>query len=193
MTPVLAAITVGFAFLLVVVASPFVVQAAPIDGAGLNPSLQNPYMMAHPPFLYLGYVGLAVPFAFAMGALLVGSHRRALDRRDPALDADRLDGARGRAAARRPLGLCRGRLGRVLRVGSGRERCFDAVSRRDRVSALGDDPGKARDAEGVERRARRRSRSACRSSGRSSRAPASSTRSTRSRRATSAPGSSRSS
>src|SRR5215218_4929482 len=71
-TPVLAAIAVGFSFLLVVVASPFATQVAPLDGAGLNPSLQNPYMMAHPPFLYLGYVGLAVPFAFAMGALLSG-------------------------------------------------------------------------------------------------------------------------
>ncbi len=71
-TPVLAGICVGFSFLLVVVASPFVLQAAPPDGAGLNPSLQNPYMIAHPPFLYLGYVGLAVPFAFAMGALLSG-------------------------------------------------------------------------------------------------------------------------
>jgi cytochrome c-type biogenesis protein CcmF len=36
------------------------------------PSLQNPYMLAHPPLLYLGYVGLSVPFAFAMGALLSG-------------------------------------------------------------------------------------------------------------------------
>ena len=36
------------------------------------PSLQNPYMLAHPPMLYLGYVGLIVPFAFAMGALLSG-------------------------------------------------------------------------------------------------------------------------
>ncbi len=71
-TPVLGGIAVGFAFLLTFVASPFAVQAAPADGAGLNPSLQNPYMMAHPPFLYLGYVGLAVPFAFAMGALLAG-------------------------------------------------------------------------------------------------------------------------
>ena len=71
-TPVLAGIAVGFSFLLVVVASPFDTQVAPFDGAGLNPSLQNPYMMAHPPFLYLGYVGLAVPFAFAMGALLAG-------------------------------------------------------------------------------------------------------------------------
>jgi cytochrome c-type biogenesis protein CcmF len=34
------------------------------------PSLQNPYMLAHPPMLYLGYVGLTIPFAFAMGALL---------------------------------------------------------------------------------------------------------------------------
>jgi cytochrome c-type biogenesis protein CcmF len=34
------------------------------------PSLQNPYMLAHPPLLYLGYVGLTIPFAFAMGALL---------------------------------------------------------------------------------------------------------------------------
>lgn len=71
-TPVLGGIAVGFSFLLVIVASPFAAQAAPVDGAGLNPSLQNPYMMTHPLFLYLGYVGLAVPFAFAMGALLSG-------------------------------------------------------------------------------------------------------------------------
>ena len=69
-TPVLGGVTVFFAFLLVVVATPFATQAAPADGNGLNPSLQNPYMMAHPPLLYLGFVGLTVPFAFAMGALL---------------------------------------------------------------------------------------------------------------------------
>ena len=61
-----------FALLLCFVASPFVTQAAPADGAGLNPSLQNPYMLAHPPLLYLGYVGLTVPFAFAMAALASG-------------------------------------------------------------------------------------------------------------------------
>ena len=69
-TPVLGGVTVFFAFLLVVVATPFATQAAPADGNGLNPSLQNPYMMAHPPLLYLGFVGLTVPFAFATGALL---------------------------------------------------------------------------------------------------------------------------
>ena len=68
--PVLAAVQVFFSALLVVAATPFARQAAPLDGAGLNPSLQNPYMMTHPPLLYLGYVGLTVPFAFAIGALL---------------------------------------------------------------------------------------------------------------------------
>jgi cytochrome c-type biogenesis protein CcmF len=68
--PVLGLVTTFFAFMLVAVSSPFATQVAPADGAGLNPSLQNPYMMIHPPFLYLGYVGLTIPFAFAMGALL---------------------------------------------------------------------------------------------------------------------------
>jgi cytochrome c-type biogenesis protein CcmF len=70
--PVFAAVGTFFAFLLVVVASPFATQVAPADGAGMTPSLQNPYMLAHPPLLYLGYVGLTVPFAFAIGALLSG-------------------------------------------------------------------------------------------------------------------------
>ena len=70
--PVFGAVSTFFAFLLVAVASPFATQAAPVDGAGMTPSLQNPYMLAHPPLLYLGYVGLTVPFAFAIGALLSG-------------------------------------------------------------------------------------------------------------------------
>src|SRR6188474_1485236 len=70
--PVFGAVSTFFAFLLVAVASPFATQVAPADGAGMTPSLQNPYMLAHPPLLYLGYVGLTVPFAFAMGALLAG-------------------------------------------------------------------------------------------------------------------------
>src|SRR5581483_692902 len=70
--PVLGVVGSFFALLLVAVASPFATQVAPADGAGLNPSLQNPYMIIHPPMLYLGYVGLTIPFAFAMGALLSG-------------------------------------------------------------------------------------------------------------------------
>jgi cytochrome c-type biogenesis protein CcmF len=68
--PVLGAVMTFFALVLVLVASPFVTQAPTPDGAGLNPSLQNPYMMVHPIFLYLGYVGMTVPFAFAVGSLL---------------------------------------------------------------------------------------------------------------------------
>jgi cytochrome c-type biogenesis protein CcmF len=43
---------------------------APADGIGLNPLLQHPSMMIHPPMLYSGYVAFTVPFAFAIGALL---------------------------------------------------------------------------------------------------------------------------
>ncbi|MGH3115667.1 MAG: heme lyase CcmF/NrfE family subunit [Gaiellales bacterium] len=68
--PVLGGVIVFFSLLLVAVSSPFATQPAPADGLGLNPSLQNPYMLIHPPMLYLGFVGLTIPFAFAMGALL---------------------------------------------------------------------------------------------------------------------------
>lgn len=45
-------------------------QFTPPDGAGLNPQLQNPGMAIHPPMLYLGYVSITIPFAFAVAALL---------------------------------------------------------------------------------------------------------------------------
>ena len=52
---------------------PWAAAVAPPDGAGPNPLLQNhPLMAVHPPMLYLGYVGLTVPFAFAMSALALG-------------------------------------------------------------------------------------------------------------------------
>ncbi|HVW90610.1 MAG TPA: cytochrome c-type biogenesis CcmF C-terminal domain-containing protein, partial [Gaiellaceae bacterium] len=70
--PVLGGISAFFAFVLVAVSSPFDTQRAPFDGGGLTHSLRNPYMAAHPPMLYLGYVGMSVPFAFAAGALLSG-------------------------------------------------------------------------------------------------------------------------
>src|SRR5215210_2953322 len=70
--PVVGGVASFFSFVLVAVSSPFETQARALDGAGLTPSLQNPYMVAHPPLLYLGYVGLTIPFAFAAGALLSG-------------------------------------------------------------------------------------------------------------------------
>src|SRR5512146_3142488 len=70
--PVIGGIATFFSFVLVAVASPFDTQTAPFDGAGLTPSLQIPYMVAHPPMLYLGYVGLTIPFAFAAAAMISG-------------------------------------------------------------------------------------------------------------------------
>jgi cytochrome c-type biogenesis protein CcmF len=70
--PVLGVVASFFSILVVFVASPFHTQLPPADGAGLNSSLQSPYFQIHPPMLYLGYVGLTVPFAFAMGAMLSG-------------------------------------------------------------------------------------------------------------------------
>jgi cytochrome c-type biogenesis protein CcmF len=63
-----------FYILLVGPANPFgLVSPVPLDGPGPNPLLQNHILMAvHPPLLYLGYVGMTVPFAFGMGALLSG-------------------------------------------------------------------------------------------------------------------------
>jgi cytochrome c-type biogenesis protein CcmF len=48
------------------------IAGAPMDGSGLNPLLQNYWMIIHPPMLYLGFVGCAVPFGFAMAALITG-------------------------------------------------------------------------------------------------------------------------
>jgi cytochrome c-type biogenesis protein CcmF len=63
-----------FFLLLVGPANPFtLVSPVPLDGPGPNPLLQNHILMAvHPPLLYLGYVGMTVPFAFGIGALLSG-------------------------------------------------------------------------------------------------------------------------
>ncbi len=70
---VLMFIQVFFSFLLAFITSPFAkMQVIPVDGAGLNPLLQHPLMSIHPPLLYLGYVGFAIPFCFAMAALLSG-------------------------------------------------------------------------------------------------------------------------
>jgi cytochrome c-type biogenesis protein CcmF len=68
---VIAAVQVFFLLLLTFAARPFAVMqgSLPADGNGLNPLLQYPEMVIHPPMLYLGYVGFTVPFAFALGAL----------------------------------------------------------------------------------------------------------------------------
>ncbi len=70
---ILAAVQVFFLSLVNFAAPPFALTqgAIPADGNGLNPLLQYPEMVAHPPMLYLGYVGFTVPFAFALAALIM--------------------------------------------------------------------------------------------------------------------------
>jgi len=70
---VIAGIQIFFLLLLNFAARPFGLMqgAMPADGAGLNPLLQYPEMVIHPPMLYLGYVGFSVPFAFALSALVM--------------------------------------------------------------------------------------------------------------------------
>ena len=70
---ILAGIQVFFLAVVNFAAPPFALLkgAIPDDGNGLNPLLQYPEMVIHPPMLYLGYVGFTVPFAFALGALIM--------------------------------------------------------------------------------------------------------------------------
>jgi len=70
-TVVLLIINIFFLGLLAFIANPFeTYNFTPPDGSGLNPMLQNPGMVFHPLTLYLGYVGVSVPFAFAISALI---------------------------------------------------------------------------------------------------------------------------
>ena len=71
---VLAVVEMFFLFLMVVHNNPFetFLGAAPTEGQGLNPLLQNFYMAIHPPMLYLGFVGMTIPYAFGMAALISG-------------------------------------------------------------------------------------------------------------------------
>lgn len=70
---VMGFITAGFVAFMLFTSNPFLrlFPAAP-EGADLNPLLQDPGMIFHPPLLYMGYVGFTVPFAFAIAALIAG-------------------------------------------------------------------------------------------------------------------------
>jgi cytochrome c-type biogenesis protein CcmF len=71
---VISVVEMFFLFLMIVHNNPFSTYLTqnPTDGAGLNPLLQNFYMVIHPPTMYLGFVGLTIPYAFGMAALLTG-------------------------------------------------------------------------------------------------------------------------
>ena len=68
---VVSVVAAFFVSVMVFAANPFDrLPYTPVDGSGLNPQLQNPGMVFHPPMLYLGYISITIPFAFAVAALL---------------------------------------------------------------------------------------------------------------------------
>lgn len=70
---VLGCIAVGFMLFILTTSNPFNrIFPTPADGRDLNPLLQDPGLVIHPPMLYMGYVGMSVAFAFAIAALLSG-------------------------------------------------------------------------------------------------------------------------
>ena len=70
---VMGIISIGFLLFLITTSSPFLrLLPAATEGHDLNPLLQDPGLIFHPPILYMGYVGMSVPFAFAIAALLEG-------------------------------------------------------------------------------------------------------------------------
>jgi cytochrome c-type biogenesis protein CcmF len=72
---VMGMISVGFLLFMLLTSNPFdrVLPWFPLDGADLNPLLQDPGLIIHPPMLYMGYVGFSVAFAFAVAGLLAGN------------------------------------------------------------------------------------------------------------------------
>jgi cytochrome c-type biogenesis protein CcmF len=70
---VMGIVSVGFLLFMLLTSNPFTrLSPVPFDGRDLNPLLQDPAMVAHPPMLYMGYVGFSVAFAFAIAALIGG-------------------------------------------------------------------------------------------------------------------------
>ncbi len=70
---VLGATSAGFVLFSLTVSNPFVrLWPPPLEGHGMNPLLEDPGLAFHPPILYAGYVGFAIPFAFALAALIEG-------------------------------------------------------------------------------------------------------------------------
>ncbi len=70
---VLGALSIGFMLFMLLTSNPFAREfPVPLDGRDLNPLLQDPGLIIHPPMLYMGYVGFSVAFAFAIAALISG-------------------------------------------------------------------------------------------------------------------------
>ena len=141
---ILGAVLAGFLVLVLFLSSPFErLMPPPFDGRDLNPLLQDPGMVFHPPFLYMGYVGFAIPYAFAMAALITGQAGEEwilATRRWTLFSWGTLTTGivLGAYWAYYELGW-----GGVLGLGSGGKRLLHALADGHRLSALGHGPGAA--------------------------------------------------
>ena len=141
----------AFYLFILITSNPFLrIANPPIEGRDLNPVLQDIGLAVHPPMLYLGYVGFSISFSFAVAALARGPDRCGLGALGAALDAAGVDIPDARHRDGLVLGLLRTRLGRLVVLGSGRERLADAVAGGHRAVAFGRGDGEAQRAEGLD-------------------------------------------
>ena len=114
-----AAVSVAFYAFILFTSNPFERLAfAPLNGRDLNPLLQDPGLAFHPPFLYLGYVGLSMTYSFAVAALIEGKVDAAWGRWVRPMDPRGLDVPNCGDRAWVLVGLLRVGLGRVLVLGT---------------------------------------------------------------------------
>ncbi len=147
----LLAIGLFFSFMIAGPASPFRPTPPPVpsDGPGPNPLLQNHLLMiVHPPMLYLGYVGMSVPFAMAVAALLRGQLGPTWLKPLRNSCADELSDPRHHAG--RLVELRGARMGRLLGLGSGGERLLSALADGGSGASFGGRPAAARHVEGLD-------------------------------------------
>jgi len=125
---VLGMVSVGFTLFVLLTSNPFTrILPAPADGQSLNPLLQDFGLAVHPPMLYMGYVGFAVAFAFAVAALIGG-------RLDMAWAKWMRPVLNDRYCTWELVGLLRTRLGWLVVLGSGGKCLFYALADRYRAN-----------------------------------------------------------
>ena len=128
---VMGMVAIGFILFLLLTSNPFVrVFPAPAEGRDLNPLLQDVGLAIHPPMLYMGYVGFSVAFAFAIAALMQGRLDAAWARWSRPWTTVAWTFLDAGHCARQLVGLLRTGLGRLVVLGSGRERFVHALAGR---------------------------------------------------------------
>ena len=160
---VMGVVSVGFLAFLVFTSNPFIrILPAAGEGRDLNPLLQDPGLIVHPPMLYAGYVGLRGAVRLRHRRAAGAPHRRAVAALDAALDQRGLGLPHPRHRAGLVVGLLRAGLGRLVVLGPGGERQFHAVAGRRRAAAFAGGHRKARQLRRLDPAAGHRQPSRCR-------------------------------